>query len=434
MIKNADRLLQRFWKSKDGNFAILSAVALSTILFAVAVAVDSSRLVQASSRLKDLTDSAALAATVGQNKTIDERRAAFETAMESGLAISPELLGYTYNLTYKTDGNVAVLKATSNSEASLFFPATRGNGKFVNAASEVTVGREHIEVALVLDISSSMNGPRIKELQASATNFVQTLMNNNGINGRIAISIVPFGGTVKLPNDLSYMLNPPPTNLHWVGGQWNGCLQTPPSEFQNGITPQHRLDYVPDFFAFGLQNNWCPGPGNEMVPLSRSQNVLLDKISNLTLSDGTGLDIGVAWGLATLDRRWRGHQQFTAAGAPRNFNSRTKKIMVVMTDGKITFQLFPNSSELAGPLPFQASNQLTVTQEEAETGFQDICDLTRSKDIEVFTIGFELDASKVDSLAYCGTTPDHNFEADLGELSTAFSNIAASISGLRLSQ
>ena len=189
MIKNIDRLVERFWTSTGGHFAIMTAVVLGMIFLAVAVAIDASRLHQASAKLKALTDSAALAATEGQNRTLAEREAIFTQMMEAGLANSPELSGLTFELDYQNKGNSSVLTATSRSEAQLFFPITRGEGRFVGALSEVTAGRERVEVALVLDISNSMAGTKIVELQNSATNFIQTLMGNEDLQGLSLIHI-----------------------------------------------------------------------------------------------------------------------------------------------------------------------------------------------------------------------------------------------------
>ena len=98
---------------------------------------------------------------------------------------------------------------------------------------------------MVLDISSSMAGAKIAELRNSARNFIETLMDSESIQGRVSIAVVPFGGSVKLPNDLNYLLNPPATTQHWVGGQWNGCLSTTPLDYVTGLTPAFRLDYIP---------------------------------------------------------------------------------------------------------------------------------------------------------------------------------------------
>lgn len=412
----------------------MTALGMGLIVFIVAIAVDSTRLVQASSKLKTLNDMAALAATEGQNKTLSERKAIYEQYMENGIQNSRELEGYEYTLTYETNGTSSTLSVTSRSEAQLFFPVTRGEGKFVGALSEVTVGNEFIEVALVLDISSSMNGAKIVELQNSATNFVQTLFDNQGIQNRVSISVIPYGGSVRLPAGLVSMLNPPATNQHWIDGQWNGCLFLSPADYSAGLTPQHKLNFMPDYTSYAPRNNWCPRAGNEMLGLTKNQTTLNNKIAALTLSDGTGTDIGVAWGLATLDREWRGEIDGVSGSSPRNFNARTKKFMLVMSDGGITGQNYPLDSELTGSLPYHTNNEI-IPKTDTNMGYKSLCDLTKSKGIEVFTIGFDLNTpERINALQYCGSSAEHNHEADKGQLTTVFENIARSISGLRLSQ
>ena len=437
MMQSVKKLLKQYSKSNEGNFAMMAAIFIFMLVLAVAVAIDASRLVQASTKLKGLTDNAALAAAEGQNRPLSEREEIFEEMMRIGIENSPELSAmYDYDLTYDTNNDAEVLTVTSRAEAKLFFPMTRGNGKFVSALSEVTAGRERVEVALVLDISNSMDGPKIVELQNAATSFVQILMGNQGIKDRVKIAIIPYGGSVRLPNDLNFMLNQPAPTQHWIGNQWNGCLSITPFDYNTGITPQHRLDFLPDFTAFAQQNNWCPRAGNEMIGLSNNETTLLNSIAGLTLSDGTATDIGTAWGLAALDPRWRGQMQGVTQGSPRNFNARTIKIMIVMTDGGITGQRYPTVSELAsGPPPVHTSNEIS-TGDEAHNGYEDICDLIRLRNIETHTISFDLnnDQFRVDRLQYCGTSVAHNHEADLGQLTTTFQNIATSITGLRLSQ
>lgn len=435
MTQQRNLLFKRFLASKDGTFAVMASVGMFVIVLVVAVAIDSTRLMQASSKLRSINDMAAIAATEGQNRSLSERKAIYEKVMQNGIDISDEITGYTYDLTFSDDGLNTILSATSRSEAELFFPVTRGTeGKFVTAHSEVTVGREYIEISLALDISTSMQGQRIIELQKAATDFVEIILDNEENAGRVSVAIIPFGGTVLLPDNLETMLTPPPTTEHWVDEEWNGCLAMSPIDYASGITPQHKLTYLPHFYAFTKNNPWCPKAGNKMVGLSTDKTMLIDKISSLTLSDGTGTDIGVAWALATLDPRWRNQIDGVNQSSPRDFNARTRKIMVVMADGGITGQRTPSDSELNGNLPFKVKNQ-TNTTAEAQNGYQDICNLTKSRGVEVYTVGFQITQQhKLNQLQICGTSQAHNYEVNLGELSSAFENIAASISGLRLSE
>lgn len=432
MFQKITRLYKEYSASRDGNFSVIMAVAMLVIVSAMAVGIDTTRLMQASSKLKSLNDMAALAATEGQNKSLEERKEIYESVMETGIQNSGEITGYEYELSFEDDGFTQVLSVTSRSEAELFFPMTRGAGKYVSALSEVTIGREFIEISLVLDISTSMKGERIIELKRSSKEFIEQMLEAEGLKGRVSIAIVPFGGTVRLPQDLEHMVISPGTTNYWVGNQWNGCLAMTSSDYTSGISPQQRVEFMPDFYAWA--NPWCPTPGNELMGLSMDKTALTNRIDTLSLSDGTATDIGVGWGLATLDPKWRREIDGVDNSLPRNLTTGTRKIMVVMADGGVTGQRFPRASELGGPPPYKAKNAVTTTKD-AEGFYVDVCELGRTKGVEVYTVGFLITkADKLAKLHECGSTAGHNFEAGQGQLSEAFRNIAASITGLRLSR
>ena len=432
MTLKINNFFKPFLKSRDGNVVILAAMTMGLVALLVAVGVDSTRLVQASTKLKALNDMAALAATTGQNKTLAERKAVYESIMETGITNSSEITGYTYVFDFEDDGFTKVLNVTAHSEANLFFPMTRGQGKQVGAHSEVTLGGEFVEISLVLDISTSMEGARIIELKKSTKEFIKLMLEDKGLEDRVSMAIVPFGGTVKLPNDLQNMLIPPATTGDWVNNTWNGCLVISPVDYAAGITPQHRLEYMPDFK--GWKNPWCPESGNELIGLSTNKTQLTNRIDSLTLSDGTATDIGVAWGLATLDPMWRNQMQGVDIKTPRDFNVRTKKIMIVMADGGITNQRLPIAQDKTGSPPYRTSNE-TNTISDAENGYRRVCELSKTKGVEVFTIGFQISSqNRLASLQNCGTSAMHNYQAEQGQLSAAFENIANSITSLRLSQ
>lgn len=432
MVKNTSGFLKNFLTSRDGNISVLTAISMLVIVPMTAIAIDSTRLMQASSKLKNLNDMAALAATTGQNKTIQERKKVYENIMELGLQNSSEVSGYEYELSIQDNDLTQVLVASSKSKANLLFPLANSETKFVTAHSEVTVGKEFVEIALVLDISTSMEGPRMVELKRSAQEFMDVIMGDQAAQGRVSISLVPFGGTVRLPEDLETLLIPPATTDKWVNGEWNGCLSIPTADYVSGVTPQHELEYMPDFYAWA--NPWCPEQGNELMGLSRNKAELSNRIDTLSLSDGTGTDIGVTWGLATLDPIWRNEIKGGNSNAPRDFHPQTKKIMVVMADGGVTNQRLPLENDMVGAPPFKTKNEVNATVE-AENGYQNICELTKNKGIEIYTVGFQIvKKAKLEMLQSCGTSEAHNFEAKSGQLSTAFLNIASSISGIRLSK
>lgn len=416
----------------------MSIMAAAFTLLAVTLigyTIDMTRMTQSSAKLKALNDNAALAATLDFNKTLSERKEIFETVMNQGMLNSKEISGYEYDLSFVETDYTITLEATSKATPDLFFPLSEGGMKSVTAFSEVIAGKETIEVALVLDISSSMSGNRITELKKASENFITILLENVEIRDRVFISIVPYGGTVRLPNTYQNMLIPPEETIHWVNETWNGCLSTLPDDYEGGILPTDNFEYLPHFYVWNKNNPWCPEPGNELVGLTNDKAKLLDPINSLSLSDGTGTDIGVAWGFANLDPRWRGKVNGIDDSLPKDFNDKTKKIMIVMTDGGITQQYLPTASQMTGSLPYFTKSKFNTSVANSKTGFLDTCDMAKEENIEVYTVGFQMrNSSQINTLKACSSGESYHHEADLGELESVFTKLANSVTSLRLTQ
>lgn len=428
--------LRRFISDTSGNIAVIWAVSSLVLMTAVAFAIDTSRLYQASNELQDLNDVVALAVVQGDNLTLAKRRENFNDLMLAEIKSRPILSGLEFDLTTKETRSEIKLNVTSRSEVELFFGSFWGDKQFASVNSEVIISNQTLELALVLDISSSMKGTRLPELQNASRSLIEQLLDGSTTKNKVTISLVPFGGTVRLPSDLDNMLTPPPTTDQWTDGQWNGCLRMTPQDYQNGIWPSDEFEYVPDFYTFSASGSqpWCPVAGNELVPLSTNKENLFATIDNFHRSDGTGTDIGVAWGYATLDPTWRGRFNNSVSGTPRAFNKRTRKIMVVMSDGGITGQYYPSAADLTGTLPFKA-NDVIATADETHQGYVDICNQAKSRNIEIYTVGFSIDDPTHEArLKECATSLEQHFSVEEGGLEAAFDNIALAVDPIRLSQ
>jgi hypothetical protein len=56
-----------------------------------------------------------------------------------------------------------------------------------------------IEVAMMLDITGSMAGQKIKDLKSAASNAVETFLNgNSGVVPRVRVAIVPYADSVNV--------------------------------------------------------------------------------------------------------------------------------------------------------------------------------------------------------------------------------------------
>ena len=83
-------LLNRFWRSKSGNFALLMALGLPAILSAVAFAVDVSTIMRAKSNLQNALDAANLASSHLGDLDIS-RTDAFDRYFQANIAGHGEL-------------------------------------------------------------------------------------------------------------------------------------------------------------------------------------------------------------------------------------------------------------------------------------------------------------------------------------------------------
>ena len=433
MASNFKRIMHRFSGDTSGNIVIMGSVGLLALLFAVGAAVDIARLTQSATKLQDLNDAAALAVSKRYSQTLDSRREDFAYLMTQGINASSELSGFEFDLKEKKSQTELVVTVSSRAESELFFPELWGEKKSVSALSEVIISSQTMEIAMVLDISSSMNDARLTELKAASKSLINTLLDDEDIRERVSISMTPFGGTVRLPHALEHMLIPPPTTAHWEDGTWNGCFSMSPIDYTNGILPGDKFEFMPDFYAFTTQNPWCPEAGNELQPLTNDRDKLFAVIDNFQRSDGTGTDIAAVWGFSTLDPNWRGAVPGGIQGTPRNFDTRTRKIMIIMSDGGLTAQITPTPGQLLQPKPIKGT-QTVVARPAAQQGYEDICAHAKSKGVTILTVGFSIDnPGHENDLKSCASEGGH-ISANVGQLEAAFSQVALSVSPTRLSR
>ena len=254
--------------------------------------------------------------------------------------------------------------------------------------------------------------------------------------------MVPFGGSVRLPQELIGFLDPPTVDekQYWKGGVWNGCLLMFPDDYDNGIDPSGKFGYLPSFYSFnvnGENNPYCPREGNEIVGLTQDKQLLLDKIDNFSRSDGTGTGLAAAWGVATISRGFRGVFPNVPNNMPWRFRDYRRKIVVLMSDGGISPLNFPRAVDFDTNLPFQSSalDSTIRTRDEQATAQNKVCDRAKSLGIEIYTIGLQIsNTESVTRLKNCATSDSHFYEAGIGDLGEAFETIAGQVSAVRISE
>jgi len=332
---------------------------------------------------------------------------------------------------------------------------------------------------MVLDISSSMHGQRLSNLKSAASDFVDQILTEKQ-KDLTSISLVPFGGTVNLgPIFNDYVVDGSGVTYNPNQGQYNkgyaitskkfrfsdgdNCIELRKEDFDLDSIPSKSRSQIPHFWKWWNFNPWCPDAASAAMWNTNKADDLKTRIAGMTLSDGTGMDHGILWGAKALSPSFKGKLGGDFPQRPNAFNDPdedVQKIMVLMTDGGITFQGRPknpaknnvhtnrnSNNDPSTGIPNQGNNinQQTLLSRgklsnsaghnTAIGNFKAVCDDLEEKGVVIYTIGFQIKKNSLPEnlLKYCATNPANYFLVESLDISKAFNAIAVSVQKLRVS-
>lgn len=385
--------------------------------------------------LQETADSMSLAA----NRVLVISQAAARKAGAQYLAANqPEGIGniqHTFSFTRQNTSGVYTTKVDLSGEASLYFNKILPQGAgIISASSTSKQVHKEIEIALVLDISTSMrNGTRLASMQNAAKTFVNMILKTAINKQKMRISLVPFGGSVSFKKDST-----PNDNIwgyeSWLASgidkaSWTGCFrpEAPYNAYANKDTKySSNQQAVSNFYAWTSGNFWCPKQSTGVIEFSNNPVELSTEIDAFELSDGTGTDIALAWAYRLLSPGWRG--KFAGDSVyPKDYGTNVKKYIVLMTDGGIT-----------GQRDHPTYGRKWYYWHDAYDSFATGCTNAKSDGIQIFTIGFELSQSSSNRkdirqyLSNCASNSNAYVNTTTSDIETTFKNIANQISALRV--
>jgi hypothetical protein len=188
--------------------------------------------------------------------------------------------------------------------------------------------------------------------------------------------------------------------------------------------------------------NVC-GTANRITPLSSDITALKGAIDNMSVTGSTAGQVGLAWGWYMLSPNWSGlwstykrtsTDNLTYHGPASYTAARTKKVLVLMTDGDF------NTAHCQGVASQSYGGAPNLTSCDPENGTaayqaQEMCDEIRDKGVIIYTIGFQIADTSPAATTLRNCAPGRFQIATTGtELQTIFAQIAEEISRLRLSQ
>ena len=455
----------RFWRSEGGAMLIFGLFVFIIILLVSGLAVDFMRYENNRVRVQATADRATLAAAT--LRETGDRKALVEDYFEKA-----GLSAYLHSVEVEEALNAASVTVRTTPGVNTLFMRWAGVDQLSSA--EISSAREevtNIEIVMVLDISGSMRWsdshgmPRITRLRGAAKNFVTTVLNDDAPDA-ITISIVPYAGTVNPGREVFELLG---------GNAWHDyshCPDLPRSAFGSTALPDaSSMPQAPHFMYWATDEDtmdwgWCPNEANSILYHSSSKEDLHEYLDNLRLHDGTGTHYGMRWGAALLDpsSQWlttalaaSGTVDSAYIGRPAPWDDPdTLKVVVLMTDGMITEQVRPrrpgssifgrdgiepteeeqdklNSLHITHP-SLSSYRQRITTQGQNSADFDTACELSKQREVIIYTIAFETNTQGQNEMRRCATSPGHYFNAVGLELDAAFSAIATSIQSLRLTQ
>jgi Flp pilus assembly protein TadG len=446
-------LINSFGRNRDGNIAVIFALALLPILSFVGVAVDYSRASAARTAMQGALDSTALMVakdlssnliTVGDIPTKAQ-------SYFSGLYTYQGVMNLSVNGTY-TQGSSGkgstVVVTGSGAVKSEFMQLVGFPSVNFNVSSTATWGNNLLRVALVLDNTGSMNDyNKIGNLKTAAKSLVTQLSALAKKDGDVYISVVPFEVDVNVgksnsgANWLRWDLWDPVNTNSWgqsycsrgswytyaqcIGhnyswthnpgsparSQWNGCVTDRDQSFDINVTaPTSNSTY---FIAD--QDQSCPVA--PILPLTYNWTSVNNTINAMTAQGATNQTIGLQWGWLSL------LQQSPLNAPPEDPNNQYQHVIVLFTDGLNTQNRWTGDG----------SNGSGAG---VDTRMKMLCDAIKQSNVTIYTVQIDTDrAGQSPVLPYCASNPGNFFMlTQPSQIATAFAQIGTSISKLRVAQ
>ncbi|MFV0359614.1 pilus assembly protein TadG-related protein [Tropicimonas sp.] len=324
---------------------VFSLFILLAMLLAIGMAIDTARVELDRARLQTVTDNAILAAA-DLEQGLDPTEVVNDYYRKAGLE------NYHTEPVVESSPTFRTVSATARSVVPTLLMKMVGIHSLVApAAGTATESMSDVEIALVLDVSGSMDDTtptRISLLKPAARSFIDTVTRQEDDPGTTVVSIVPFSSQVSLGE--GFLARFDNTGEH----SYSSCVTFEAGDFQTtGISLEATLTRTAHYYAISSSLNptvdylVCPPSGDRAItPWSRDADHLKGRIDALQVYGNTSIEIGTKWGAALLDPSLRpilnameldGEIDAALRDQPFDYSrENTMKILVVMSDGENT--------------------------------------------------------------------------------------------------
>lgn len=396
---SAQRTLAAFAADRRGNVAMLVALCSVALFGLVGVALDFTRTMTVRQSAQNALDAAALAAAELQSRggasAGDLQRIAL-AMFEANMGQDVPHTCATPTLTRNAATGRVSLDVACDTPTTL--AAMLGFSKLsFTAASTAEYGRTKLDVSLMLDVTGSMSGQKLKDLKEAAKLLVDTVVDPTGRSDDVRIALAPFSASVN------------------AGAYFRRA--TGASSGGNCVTErtgrQAYTDAAPGagaYSAVGPAN--CPAA--VILPLNNDAGTLKRRIDTFAASGQTAGHIGIAWARYLVSPKWSGVWPSGSAPLPLD-EPQAIKAVVLMTDGEFNTQY----------------SALGTSAQQAEKH----CAAMKADGITVYAVAFNAGSAAEKLLSKCATSPDTFFKTSSGTaLRDAYREIGLQLRQLRISR
>lgn len=431
------RRFQNFGRERSGSFAVMMAAVMAVLALSAGYAVNIAQLYNVRSSLRQALDAAVTSTardiTTGKIET-DDVKAWVELFLKANG--DPTFMGGDRLVLDKivVDKTASTVEAWAYVDVDLYFPLFGlSDERRVTGESAAVYSDKDIEVAMMLDVTGSMAGQKIKDLKTAASNAVDTFLTGQDMaNPRVRVAIVPYADAVNTGSlkhvvhaEKKFTTDEPPGIEDPVAVSYeadDACATERKGSQQytdaNPYAAKVNRDYRLDF---------CPSAA--LKPLSADIDGLKTTIGKFKADGFTAGHIGIQWSWYMLSPRWRA--VLPKAAQPQDHDpKKVAKYAILMTDGEF------NTAFAGVAKKGDTHDQSTLSRGNAET----LCEKMRQDGIEIFTVGFMLKEKAAKTVMKNCASEDtasvqHYFETSTGaELNTAFQTIARNIERLAITR
>lgn len=197
--------LGRLRRDTRGNVAMIFGLSLPALIMMTLGGVDIHRVSTVRVNLQDALDAATLAAARSPYTNQADIQRVGLAALQANLAAYPNVTLLTANTTFRLNADdVVIADARANVKTLVANIVLPPYGRFmddyvpVGAHSEVNRSAKDLEVALVLDVTGSMQGQRLTDLKAAAKALIDIVVQDVQTPYYSKVALVPYSMGVNL--------------------------------------------------------------------------------------------------------------------------------------------------------------------------------------------------------------------------------------------